>query len=124
MPTVALANLPGVEANQRAPVTNAIPYVIIAALVLSFLWFSVRNPSKQVAELSGIVEAVTFRGATDDPRASDRTAVIRLTDGTIIQARVVTPASVHSGQRARIAVYEQVLSAERTYELLEARDGS
>jgi len=121
--TVALANLPGVEANQRAPVRNATPYVIIAALVLPFLWFSVRNPSKQVAELSGVIEAVTFRGPTDDPRASDRTAVIRLSDGTIVQAHIVTPASVHSGQRARIAVYEHVLSAERTYELVEARDG-
>jgi hypothetical protein len=112
-----------VEANERAgSIRNATPYVIIAVIVLSFLWFSVRNPSKQVAELSGVIEAVTFRGATDDPRAADRTAVIRLADGTIVQAHVVTRVSVHSGQRARVAVYEHVLSAERTYELVEARD--
>jgi hypothetical protein len=113
-----------VEAKEHAPsIRSATPYVIIAAIVLSFLWFSVTNPSKQVAEMSGIVEAVTFRGATDDPR-SDRTAVIRLTDGTIVQAHIVTTLSVHSGQRAKVAVYEQVLSAERTYELVEARDSN
>ena len=111
------------EANQRpASIKNATPYAIIAAIVLSFLWFSVRNPSKQVAEISGTIEAVTFRGATDDPRASDRTAVIRLADGTIVQAHIARQLSVHSGQRARIAVYERVLSSERTYELIETRD--
>ena len=111
------------EANERS-IRNAAPYVIIAAIVVSFFWFSARNPSKQVAELSGIIEAVTFRGATDDPRASDRTAVIRLTDGTIVQAHIVTPVTVHSGQRARIVVYEHVLSSERTYEVVEARDAN
>ncbi len=113
------------EAKERAPwIRSATPYVIIAALVLSSLWFSVRNPSKQVAEMSGIIEAVTFRGASDDPRVSERTAVIRLADGTIVQAHIVTPLRVHSGQRAKVAVYEQVLSAERTYELVEARDSN
>jgi hypothetical protein len=112
-----------VEAHQpSASIKNATPYVIIAAIVLSFLWFSVRNPSKQVGEISGTIEAVTFRGATDDPRASDRTAVIRLADGTIVQAHIVRPLSVHSGQHARIAVYEHVLSSERTYELIDTRD--
>lgn len=111
------------EANPRS-IRNAAPYVIIGAIILSFFWFSVRNPSKQVAELSGIIEAVTFRGATDDPRSSDRTAVIRLTDGTIVQAHIVTPVTVHSGQRAKIVVYEHVLSTERTYEVVEARDAN
>jgi ABC-type uncharacterized transport system YnjBCD ATPase subunit len=50
--------------------------------------------------------------------------VIRLADGMVVQAHIVTPKSVHSGQRARVAVYEHVLSAERTYELVEARDAT
>ncbi|HET7362499.1 MAG TPA: hypothetical protein VFJ70_02885 [Burkholderiales bacterium] len=113
------------EANQPAATLRSLtPFAIIAAVVLSFLWFSVQNPSKQVAELSGVIEAVTFRGATDDPLASDRTAVIRLADGTIVQAHIVTPLNVHAGQRARVAVYERVLSAERTYKLVEARDAN
>ena len=110
------------EANQPASIKNAAPYFIIAAIVVSFFWFSARNPSKQVAELSGVIEAVTFRGATDDPSAADRTAVIRLADGTIVQAHIVAPINVHSGQRARIAVYEHVLSTERSYEVIETRD--
>lgn len=111
------------EANARAAsIKNVTPYVIIAAIVLSFFWFSVKNPSKQVAEVSGIIEAVTFRGAADEPSASDRTALIRLADGSRVQAHIVKPLSVHSGQRARVVVYEHVLSSERSYELIDARD--
>lgn len=111
------------EANQPATSIRAVaPYIIIAAIVLAFLWFSVQNPSRQVAEISGVVEAVTFRGASDGPGAADRTAVIRLTDGTIVQAHVLTPLTVHSGQRAKIAVYEHALSTDRTYEVIEARE--
>lgn len=113
------------EANQPAPSIRAVaPYVIIAVIVLAFLWFSVQNPSRQVAEISGIIEAVTFRGESDGPGAADRTAVIRLTDGTIVQAHVLAPLNVHSGQRAKIAVYEHALSTDRTYEVVEAREST
>jgi hypothetical protein len=112
-----------VEGNQPS-IRNASPYVIIGAIVLSFFWFSFKNPSKQIAELSGTIEAVTFRGANDQPGAPDRTAVIRLTDGTIVQAHILAQLNVHAGQHARIAVYEHVLSAERRYELVEARDSN
>ena len=74
--------------------------------------------------MSGVIEAVTFRGGNDEPAEPDRTAVIRMADGTIVQAHVDTPLNVHSGQRAKIAVYEHLLSAERTYEVVEARDGN
>jgi len=114
-----------VEANQPAPSIRAVaPYVIIAALVLAFLWFSVQNPSRQVAEITGVIEAVTFRGESDAPGAADRTAVIRLNDGTIVQAHIVAALNAHSGQRARIAVYEHALSSDRTYEVVEARDAT
>ncbi|TMH22837.1 MAG: hypothetical protein E6H63_18620 [Betaproteobacteria bacterium] len=113
------------EANEHAPsIRSVAPYVIIGAIVLVFFWFSVQNPSRQVAEISGTIEAVTFRGATDEPGSSDRTAVIRLADGTIVQAHIVTPHTVHSGQRAKIAVYEHVLSTERTYEVVDAREAN
>ncbi len=113
------------EANQPAPsIRSVAPYVIIALIVLAFLWFSVQNPSRQVAEISGVIEAVTFRGESDGPGTADRTAVIRLTDGTIVQAHVLAPLSVHSGQRAKIVVYEHALSTDRTYEVVEARDAA
>jgi hypothetical protein len=112
-----------VEANQHAPsIRSLAPYVIIGAIVVVFFWFSVQNPSRQVAEINGTIEAVTFRGATDEPGTADRTAVIRLGDGTIVQAHVVTALAVHSGQLARIAVYEHVLSTERTYAVIAAHD--
>jgi hypothetical protein len=45
-----------VEANpSTTSIRSVAPYVIIAALVLTFLWFSVQNPSRQVAEISGII---------------------------------------------------------------------
>ena len=113
------------EADNRGATTrNVAPYVIVAAVVLAFIWFSARNPSTQVGEISGIIEAVTFRGGTDDPAAPGRTAVIRLADGSIVRAHIVASLSVHSGQRARIAVYEHVLSTDRTYEVLDARDAN
>lgn len=113
------------EADQpTTPIRSVAPYVIIAAIVLAFLWTSVQNPSRQVAEMNGVIEAVTFRGASDGPGAADRTAVIRLTDGTIVQAHILASLSAHSGQRARIAVYEHALSADRTYEVVEARDAT
>lgn len=113
------------EANQSTTsIRSVAPYVIIAALVLTFLWFSVQNPSRQVAEISGVIEAVTFRGESDGPGAADRTAVIRLTDGTIVQAHILAPLTVHSGQRAKIAVYEHALSSDRRYEVVETRDSA
>jgi HAMP domain-containing protein len=111
-----------VEANDRAAIRAVAPYAIIGAIVLAFFWFSLRNPSSQVAEISGTIEAVTFRGDTDAPGIADRTAVIRLADGTMLQAHVAAPLSVHSGQQARIVVYERILSAERTYEVIDAHD--
>jgi hypothetical protein len=39
-----------------------------------------------------------------------------------VQARVVTPESVRSGQRGKVHVSEQVLSGTRTYEVLEPPD--
>jgi hypothetical protein len=114
-----------VEANDRAARARRVtPYAIIAAVVLAFIWFSVRNPSTQVGETNGIIEAVTFRGGTDDPSAADRSAVIRLPDGSLVHAHIVASLSVHSGQRARVAVYEHVLSTDRTYEVLDARDAN
>ena len=50
--------------------------------------------------------------------------IVEFPDGTIVQAHIVTPLSVHSGQRATIAVQEQLLSGERTYEVVEARDAN
>ena len=110
------------ETNDRAAIRAVAPYAIIAAVVLVFLWFSLKNPSSQVAEISGTIEAVTFRGDTDGPAIADRTAVIRLADGTMLQAHVAQRLNVHSGQRARIVVYEHILSPDRTYEVVDARD--
>jgi hypothetical protein len=114
-----------VEANDRAARTRGVaPYAIIAAVVLAFVWLSVRSPSTQVGEIDGTIEAVTFRGGTDGPSAADRSAVIRLPDGSLVHAHIVASLSVHSGQRARVAVYEHVLSTDRTYEVLDARDAN
>ena len=113
------------ELSDRAARARSVaPYVIIAAVVLALLWFSASNPSTQVGEISGIIEAVTFRGGTDDPAAPDRTAVVRLPDGSLVHAHIVASLSVHSGQRARVAVYEHVMSTDRSYEVLDARDAN
>ncbi len=107
--------------DYAARARSVAPYAVIAAVVLAFLWFSVSNPSTQIGEISGVIEAVTFSGGAAAP---DRTAVIRLPDGSLVHAHIVASLSAHSGQRARIAVYEHVLSTDRSYEVLDARDAN
>jgi hypothetical protein len=114
-----------VELSDRAARARSVaPYAIIAAVVLAIIWFTASNPSTQVGEISGVIEALDFSGGADDPAAPDQTAVIRLPDGSLVHAHIVASLSVHSGQRARIAVYEHVLSTDRSYEVLDARDAN
>ena len=99
---------------------NAILFALLALVVLLFIWFWISNPVRSVGDTTGTIEAITVRPSTGDHVAAERTAMIRLADGTLVQARVVTPESVRSGQRAKVHVSEQVLSGTRTYEVLEA----
>jgi hypothetical protein len=75
-----------------------------------------------VGDTTGTIEAITVRPSTEDHVAAERTAIIRLADGTLVQARVVTPDSVRSDQRAKVHVSEQLLSGTRNCEALEPPD--
>jgi len=99
---------------------NAILFALLALVLVLFIWFWISNPVRSVGDTTGTIEAITVRPSTADHVAGERTAMIRLADGTLVQARVVTPESVRSGQRAKVHVSEQVLSGTRTYEVLEA----
>jgi HAMP domain-containing protein len=99
---------------------NAILFALLALVVLLFIWFWISNPSRSVGDTTGTIEAVTVRASSEGNVGGERTAMIRLADGTLIQAHVVTPTNVHSGERAKVHISEQVLSGTRTYEVLEA----
>lgn len=99
---------------------NAILFALLALVVLLFIWFWISNPMRSLGDTTGTIEAVTVRANTDGNVSAERTAMIRLADGTLVQARVVTAANVHSGQRAKVHISEQVLSGSRIYELQEA----
>jgi HAMP domain-containing protein len=107
------------EAGSQSRI-NAILFALLALVVLLFIWFWISNPMRSVGDTTGMIEAVTVQASTEGNVGAERTAMIRLADGTLVQARVITAASVHSGQRAKMHVSEQVLSGTRTYELLEA----
>src|SRR5256885_1042547 len=101
---------------------NAILFALLALVVLLFGWFWISNPVRSLGDTTGTIEAITVRPSTEDHAAAERTAMIRLADGTLVQARVVTSESVRSGQRAKVHVSEQVLSGTRNYEVLEPPD--
>jgi hypothetical protein len=101
---------------------NTVLFAILAVVIIVFIYFWVTDPQRAIGEMSGMVEAVTLQPATGGHAGADRTAMIRLADGTLVQARVSTASHVHSGQRAKLLVSEQVLSGTRTYEVVEAAD--
>ena len=101
---------------------NAVLFAVLALVVLLFIWFWISNPMRSVGDTTGTIEAVTVQSSSEDHVAAERTAMIRLADGTLVQARVVTPERVRSGERAKVHVSEQVLSGTRTYEVLESPD--
>jgi HAMP domain-containing protein len=101
---------------------NNILFAILAIVIVVFIWFWITDPRRNVGEMSGTIEAITVQPSTNGHVGSDRTAMIRLADGTLVQASVVTPMHVRSGQRAKVLVSEQMLSGTRTYEVVEAAD--
>src|SRR5437763_13048448 len=95
---------------------NAILFAVLVLVVALFIWFWISNPMRSVGDTTGTIEAVTVRPSSEGHVSGERTAMIRLGDGTLVQARVLTPESVRSGQRAKVHVSEQLLSGTRTYE--------
>ena len=101
----------------RAVNRSALPIVAVAAAALLVGWFTLSHSSRRVEELVVTVEATTTRPQSDSQTPADRTAMIRMPDGRLLQARIVTRDPVQAGQRARIVVIEDLLSGQRTYEL-------
>jgi len=101
---------------------NIVLFAILAIVVVVFVWFWIADPRRSIGEMSGMIEAITVQPSMVGHAGADRTAMIRLADGTLVQASVVTPAHVRSGQRAKVRVSEQMLSGARTYEVVEAAD--
>lgn len=92
----------------------------ISAVVLAVVWSSVRKLGEPVDEITGTVEAVTFEPAAGGDVAATRSAIVQLSDGTLVQARVTTHLPVESGQTATLHVYTGVFSPARTYEIVQA----
>lgn len=101
---------------------NNVLFVILAIVIAVFIWFWITDPRRSMGEMTGMVEAITVQPSTGGHAGADRTAMVRLTDGTLVQASVATPATVRSGQRAKVLVSEQMLSGTRTYEVIEAAE--
>jgi len=103
-------------------ITKFIPYVVIPAIIVTLIFLMAKKADKPIDEMNGMIEAVTAGPATPEHPVPDRTAIIRLADGTILQAHIATPSAVHSGQKAKILVYERGLSAVRSYEVVDAEN--
>ena len=105
--------------NRRIGERSALPLVVVAAVVLLVGWFILSHSSQRLEEVTGNVEATMTRPQADGQSESERTAMIRLPDGRLIEARIVTQDAVQDGQRAKIVVIEDLLSGRRTYELID-----
>jgi hypothetical protein len=101
---------------------NNVLFVILAIVVAVFIYFWITDPRRNLGEVTGMVEAITVQPSTNGHAGADRTAMVRLADGTLVQASVVTAVPVRSGQRAKVLVSEQMLSGTRTYEVVEAAE--
>ena len=91
---------------------------MIPIVIIALVWSLAKKADQPVQEMSGVIEAVTLGPVSTDHPTPERTAIIRLADGTILQAQIVTPAVVQAGQTAIIMVYERAFSATRTYEVV------
>ena len=111
------------ELSQRArAIWNVTPYAIIAMIVVVFVWFAASHGTREVGVITGTIEGVTFRTPSGEKGSEQRSAVIRLSDGTIAQGRIATPGDVRAGQRVKIKVYEELFSSTRTYEVVGTLD--
>lgn len=91
----------------------------ISAVVLAVVWSSAHKLGAPVDEISGTIEAVTFEPTAGGDVAANRSAIVRLPDGTLVQARITTHLPVQRGQRATLLVYTGVFSPARTYEIVQ-----
>ena len=66
---------------------NTILFGLFVVVALLFIWFWISNPTRSVGETSGTVEAITVQRSTDGHIGPDRTAMIRLADGTLEPSR-------------------------------------
>ena len=98
--------------------TSALPIVVAAAFALLMGWFILSHSSRPIEKIMVTVEATTTR-LLPDRQIGERTAMIRLADGRLMEARILTQDSVRAGQRAKIKVTEDILSGRRTYELVD-----
>ena len=96
---------------------STLPALAVAAAAIVIGWFILSHSTRPVEELVATVEATTSRPQTDSQTPPDRTAMIRMPDGRLVQARIIAHDPVQAGQRAHIVVIEDLLSGQRTYEL-------
>ena len=97
---------------------RAAPYILVASVVLAFVWFSVTRTDRPREEITAMIEGVTF-GPASAGHGRERTALIRLADGTVAEARLAARENVHPGQNVRVLVYERAFAGP-TYEIVEA----
>ena len=96
----------------------AIPIFAAAAIALVVSWFVASNSTRPVEELVLTVEAITTRASNNGKAEPERTAIVRTPDGRLLQARIATHDPLSAGHKAKVIVTEQVLSGDRTYEVI------
>src|SRR4051812_49666932 len=86
---------------------NNVLFAILAIVVAVFIWFWITDPRRSIGGVTGMIEAITVQPSSTRPAGADRTAVIRLAHGALVQASGGTPGVGRPGQRAHGLVSQQ-----------------
>jgi hypothetical protein len=95
-----------------------VAYAAIVAILAGVLWLSIEATNRPVEDTGGVVEAVTFGPPTPASGVNTQTAIVRRSDGTLVQAQVPAFTLVHSGDKVKVLGYQRFFSTARTYEIV------
>ena len=91
-------------------------YGVIAVVILCVAAFALNQAGGPVTDTRGIVESHTHVPTDTGPPV--QRAVVRLADGAVVQAIVVMPTPIRTGETAKVRVYRRVITGAPKYEVI------
>jgi hypothetical protein len=105
-------------AEKPARTSRSIAYALGALALTALIALSFDRPGGPVGEARGIVESVAY--VQSKVGLASQQASVRLDDGSLVQAIVVSPTPVRSGQAATMRIYRRVITGIKSYEIIGA----
>lgn len=93
-------------------------YTLGALAIVALIAVALDRSGGPIGEAKGVVESVAYVQSKVGPAV--QRASVRLDDGSVVQAIVVGPTPVHSGQATTMRVYRRVITGLKNYEIIGA----